>query len=180
MIGVGDRLTELLEEKGFKVLHHKGKYDVGNRDRAYSVAAPNVQKILEENPSIQVVIDLHRDGVAESTHLVTEQNGKKMAQIMFFNGLSRTTATGDIAYLKNPYIADNLAFSFQMEKAAMEYYPGLTRKIYLKAYRYNMHLCPRTLLVELGAQNNTVEEAMNACDPLAHILDIVLRGENKE
>ena len=178
VIGVGDRLTELLEEKGFNVLHHKGKYDVGNRDRAYSVAAPNVQKILEENPSIQVVIDLHRDGVAESTHLVTEQNGKKMAQIMFFNGLSRTTATGDIAYLKNPYIADNLAFSFQMQLAAAEYYPNFTRRIYLKGYRYNMHFCPKSLLVEVGAQTNTYEEAENAMEPLADILAKVLKSDD--
>ena len=178
VIGVGDRLTELLEEKGFKVLHHKGKYDVGNRDRAYSVAAPNLQKILEENPSIQVVIDLHRDGVAESTHLVTEQNGKKMAQIMFFNGLSRTTATGDIAYLKNPYIADNLAFSFQMQLAAAEYYPDFTRRIYLKGYRYNMHFCPKSLLVEVGAQTNTYEEAENAMEPLADILAKVLKSDD--
>lgn len=177
VIGVGDRLTELLEEKGFKVLHHKGKYDVGKRDRAYSVAASNLQKILEENPSIQVVIDLHRDGVAESTHLVTEQNGKKMAQIMFFNGLSRTTATGDIAYLKNPYIADNLAFSFQMQLAAAEYYPDFTRRIYLKGYRYNMHFCPKSLLVEVGAQTNTYEEAENAMEPLADILAKVLKSD---
>ena len=178
VIGVGDRLTELLEEKGFKVLHHKGKYDVENRDRAYSVAASNLQKILEENPSIQVVIDLHRDGVAESTHLVTEQNGKKMAQIMFFNGLSRTTATGDIAYLKNPYIADNLAFSFQMQLAAAEYYPDFTRRIYLKGYRYNMHFCPKSLLVEVGAQTNTYEEAENAMEPLADILAKVLKSDD--
>ena len=64
-----------------------------------------------------------------------------------------------------------------MQLKAMEYYPGLTRRIYLKGYRYNMHLCPKYLLIELGAQNNTVEEAMNACDPLAHILDMVLSGE---
>ena len=56
------------------------------------------------------MIDLHRDGVGENTRLVTTQNGKKMAKIMFFNGLSRTTASGDIPYLKNPYISDNLAF----------------------------------------------------------------------
>ena len=74
-------------------------------------------KILEENPTIQVVIDLHRDGVGENTRLVTKQNGKKMAKIMFFNGLSRTTAAGDIAYLKNPYIADNLAFSFSQQSS---------------------------------------------------------------
>lgn len=77
-----------------------------------------------------------------------------MAKVMFFNGLSRTTKLGDIAYLYNPYIADNLAFSFQMQLTAAEYYPGYTRKIYLKGYRFNMHYCPKTLLVEVGAQTN--------------------------
>lgn len=177
VVGLGDTLTKLLEDKGFRVLHHKGTYDLPDRDHAYSTAAPKIEQIIKENPSIQVVIDLHRDGVAESTRLVTEQNGKKMAQIMFFNGLSRTTSIGDIAYLKNPYIEDNLAFSFQMQLAAAEYYPGLTRRIYLKGYRYNMHLCPKSLLVEVGAQTNTLKEAQNSMEPLADLLGKVLGGE---
>ena len=177
VVGLGDTLTKLLEDKGFRVLHHKGTYDLPDRDHAYSTAAPKIEQIIKENPSIQVVIDLHRDGVAEGTRLVTEQNGKKMAQIMFFNGLSRTTSTGDIAYLKNPYIEDNLAFSFQMQLAAAEYYPGLTRRIYLKGYRYNMHFCPKSLLVEVGAQTNTLKEAQNSMEPLAELLGKVLGGE---
>ena len=177
VVGLGDTLTKLLENKGFRVLHHKGTYDLPDRDHAYSAAAPEIEKIVKDNPSIQVVIDLHRDGVAEGTRLVTKQNGKKMAQIMFFNGLSRTTSIGDIAYLKNPYIEDNLAFSFQMQLAAAEYYPGLTRRIYLKGYRYNMHFCPKSLLVEVGAQTNTLKEAQNSMEPLADLLGKVLCGE---
>lgn len=177
VVGIGDTLTELLEKEGFEVIHHKGVYDLPDRDHAYSLAAPKIEKILEKYPSIQVVIDLHRDGVAEQTRLVTEQNGKKMAQIMFFNGLSRTTAVGDIAYLKNPYIEENLAFSFQMQLAAAEYYPGFTRRIYLKGYRYNMHFCPKSLLVEVGAQTNTVQEARNAMEPLADLLQKVLKSK---
>lgn len=177
VVGVGDYLTELLTEKyGFCVLHHRGCYDVGDRDHAYSNAAPALQEILEEYPSIQVVIDLHRDGVPESTHLTTEINGKKMAQIMFFNGLSRTTTAGELKNLPNQYLEDNLAFSFQMQLAASEYYPTLSRRIYLKGYRYNMHYCPKSLLVEVGAQNNTFEEAKNAMEPLADILAMVLTG----
>ena len=174
VVGVGDYLTELLEE-GFQVMHHKGEYDVGDRDHAYSKAAPSIQKIINDNPSIQVVIDLHRDGVGENTRLVTTQNGKKMAKIMFFNGLSRTTASGDIPYLKNPYISDNLAFSFQMQLAAAEYYPDFTRRIYLKGYRFNMHFCPKSMLVEVGAQTNTFEEAKNAMEPLADLFAKVLK-----
>lgn len=177
VVGVGDYLTELLEAEGFTVMHHKGEYDVGDRDHAYSNAAPAIEKIIHDNPSIQVVIDLHRDGVSEDTYLITEQNGKKMAKIMFFNGLSRTTAAGDIAYLKNPYISDNLALSFQMQLTAAEYYPDLTRRIYLKGYRFNMHFCPKSMLVEVGAQTNTFEEAKNAMEPLADILAKVLKSE---
>ena len=56
-------------------------------------------------------------------------------------------------------------------------YPGFTRKIYLKSYRYNMHLCPKSLLIEVGAQTNTLQEAVNAMDPLAQVLDKVLSGK---
>ncbi len=178
IVGVGERLTQILTDTyGYQVLHHTAAYDLPSRDDAYSVALPEIEKILEENPQIQVVIDLHRDAMDESTRLVTDIDGRPTARFMFFNGLSRTRKTGNISYLYNENLEENLAFSFQMQKTALEYYPGLTRKVYLKAYRYNMHLRPKNLLIELGAQNNTVEEAMNACDPLAHILDMVLSGQ---
>lgn len=177
IMGVGEHLAQILEEEyGYEVLHHEGKYDVESRDNAYSRALPEVIKILEENPSIQVVIDLHRDAVADDYKLVMDLDGRPTARFMFFNGVSCTRNTGKISYLENEYQLENLAFSFQMKKAAEEYYPGLTRKNYIHGYRYNMHVSPRTTLIELGAQNNTVEEAMNACYPIAHILDMVLNG----
>ena len=177
IMGVGDHLTDILTNVyGYEVLHYRGQYDVEGRDDAYSRSLPDIERVLEENPSIEVVIDLHRDAVPESTRLVMDLDGRPTARFMFFNGLSRTRNTGNIAYLYNENLESNLAFSFRMQMKAVEYYPGLTRRIYLKAYRYNMHLCPKYLLIEMGAQNNTVEEAMNACDPLAHILDLVLSG----
>lgn len=179
IMGMGAYLAQLLNDTyGISTIHHEGIYDLidGNLDRskAYQLAEPEIQKVLKDNPSIEVVIDLHRDGVGASTHLVTEINGKPTAKIMFFNGLSRTRANGDIAYLANPYIEDNLAFSLQMQKAATEMFPDFTRRIYLKSYRYNMHLKPKTLLIEAGAQTNTVEEMRNAMTLLAKTLDSVL------
>ena len=94
-----------------------------------------MEQVLAEHPSIQVVIDLHRDGVPEDRHLVTKINGKDTAQIMFFNGLSYTAEGGAVSYLPNPYIQDNLAFSFQMEYQAAMYYPELSRGIYLASLR---------------------------------------------
>ncbi len=180
IMGVGEHLAEILRDTyGYNVVHHLGQYDKESRDDSYSVALSDIAQVLDDYPSIEVVIDLHRDAMPESTHLVMDLDGRPTARFMFFNGLSRTKKTGNIAYLYNENLDGNLAFSFQLQRKAMEYYPNLTRKIYLKGYRYNMHLKPRCLLIELGAQNNTVEEAMNACDPLAHILDLVLSGESQ-
>lgn len=175
ILGAGEILASYLEDYGFQVYHHKGKYDVESRDYAYSKALPEMEKLLQENPTIQVVIDLHRDAVADTTRLVTDIQGKSVAKVMFFNGLGRTKKQGEIEYLKNPYLKENLAFSFQMKAACDEYYPGFARSIYLRAYRYNMHLCPKTLLIELGAQTNTKEEIFAALEPLAHVLSMVMQ-----
>ena len=181
ILGAGEKLAQLLrDEYGFHVIHHTGVYDVESRDYAYSAAGPAIEQILKENPSIEVVIDLHRDGVADSTRLVSDVGGRPTAQFMFFNGLSYLKSKGPVDYLENPYIEENLAFSFQMKLAADEYYPGFARHTYLKGLRYNMHYCPKSLLIEVGAQTNTVEEIMNAIDPLAHILAMVLKGEKPD
>lgn len=181
VLGLGDTLTDILQEKyGVAVYHERGVFDMidGQLDRseAYSLALPVIEQILSENPSIKVVIDLHRDGVNEDTRLVTTVNGKPTAKIMFFNGLCRGATSGENGYMQNPYLKDNLAFSLQMQLKAAELYPDFTRRIYLRSYRFNMHVMPRTLLVECGAQTNTVEEAHNAMEPLADILYSVLSG----
>lgn len=179
IVGIGDILAkELNDTYRIPTMHHEGVYDlIGgkmDRSRAYQLAEVKVRKILKKYPSIEVVIDLHRDGVGNNTHLVTSIDGKKTGQIMFFNGLSRTKKNGDIAYLKNPYIQDNLAFSMQMQLAAAKKYPGFARRIYLKSYRYNMHLMPKYLLIEAGAQTNTVKEMQRSMKVLADLLDAVV------
>ena len=177
--GVGAYLSELLEGKGYSVIHDDGVYDYRDgkldRSRAYTYALEGIQGILQKYPSIEVVLDLHRDGVAEGTRLVTEINGKPTAKIMFFNGTSQTP-DGPIEYLPNPNREANLAFSFQMQLKAAGMYPGFTRKIYLKGLRYNQHVRARSALIEVGAQTNTYEEARSAMEPLADILDQVLQG----
>lgn len=178
IVGMGKLLAERLNALGIPTIHHPGVYDLINgqldRSAAYEYAEAGVRPILEEHPSIEVVIDLHRDGVGEDTHLVTEVNGKPTAQIMFFNGLSRTKDNGDIAYLPNPYIQDNLAFSLQMKLTAEQMYPGFTRRIFLRGYRYSLHMRPKSLLIEAGAQTNTVEEMRNAMELLAVTLQKVI------
>lgn len=177
IVGTGEKLASVLRDKyGYNVIHNTEIYDE-ERDYAYSNSLPALEQLLEDNPSIEVVIDLHRDEMPADRRLVVDLQGRPTAQFMFFNGLSRTRKGGAIEYLENPYLEDNLAFSFQMQVASNEYYPGIARRIYLKAYRYNMHLRAKSLLIELGAQNNTVEEIMNAVEPLAHVIHLVLHGD---
>ena len=179
VIGIGNYLTQLLTAKGYHVIHDTSVYDLHNgkldRNKAYTYALEGITNILQKNPSIEVILDLHRDGVNESLHLVNDVNGKQTAPIMFFNGVSQTPE-GPIEYLPNPYREDNLAFSFQMQLDAAAYFPNLTRKIYLKGLRYNLHLRPRSALIEVGAQTNTYQEALNAMEPLSEVLDMVLQG----
>lgn len=181
VVGVGAKLAKILtEDYGYNVIHDKSPYDMVNgkvdRKKAYNAAYDNLKKTLKENPSIEVVIDIHRDGVSHKEKKLTVVNGKKTAQIMFFNGVSRTKL-GSIDYLYNPILQENLAFSLQMKLEAMKKYPNLTTRNFIKGYRYNMQLRERSLLIELGNQNNTLKEALNAMEPLAQILDEVLRKD---
>lgn len=182
VVGVGDYLTRLLEETyGYQVIHNTTSYDLvdGKLDRneAYTMALPDIQRILEQYPSIEVVIDLHRDGI-DGNKLVTDVNGKPTAQLMFFNGMSYTNKNGPIRYLANENLEDNLAFSLQLQLEAAKYYPGVMRKIYLKGYRYNLHVRPKAILVESGAQNNTLQEQLNAMEVLADVLNKVLSPDS--
>lgn len=93
IVGVGDYLTKLLTERyGYNVIHDTTVYDYVDgkldRSKAYTYAENGIAKILNDNPSIEVVIDLHRDGVADTTHLVTQMDGKSMAKIMFLMALA--------------------------------------------------------------------------------------------
>lgn len=178
VVGVGDYLTKILEEDyGYNVIHDKTPYDIVdgklNRNVAYNQAEDGVSKILADNPTIEVIIDLHRNSGEAKNVMI---NGKETAQIMLFNGLSRDH-NGPITYLDNPNLQDNLAFSFQLQLKSHNMYPGLFTKNYLKYLRYNLHLKPKSLLIELGTVNNTVESEKNAMIPFAEVFDALLKGK---
>ncbi len=183
IIGVGTRLAAILSKQyGYQVIHDKTEYDrIGgqiDRNRAYNMSLEGTKKLLKKYPSIELVIDLHRDGVGNKVNRTTLLDGKRTAQVMFFNGLSRSSS-GDIAYLKNPNLQGNLAFSLQLKLACMRHFKEFAKPIYLKGYRYNMHLKKRYTLIELGNENNTVAEAKNAAAPLALVIHEVLHSTSQ-
>lgn len=181
IVAVGTYLAKILSEVyGYNVIHCTEHFDIKggslDRSKAYTYAEYTVEQILEDNPSIEVVLDIHRDGLKEGADkLVTNINGKDTAKIMFFNGVSRSSESGDIDYLYNRYRNENLAFSFQLKLMALQCYPEFTRRNYIDAYQYNMHLRPKSVLVEVGAQNNTLQEELNAMEVLAEILHRVIK-----
>ncbi|MGN1083357.1 MAG: stage II sporulation protein P, partial [Lachnospiraceae bacterium] len=178
VIGAGELLAAALrEEYGYEVIHNTTVFDrkadgTDDRNNAYNNALPVITAILEEYPSIEVVIDLHRDSGEARTAVI---NGVKTAKVMLFNGLCRTK-DGPISYYSNENLTGNLAFSLHMQVTGNELYPGLMHRIYLKSYRYNMHLKEKYLLIELGTHKNTVAEAGAAMKPLAKVLATVLSG----
>jgi len=183
IMGTGRYLAQILSERhGLEVLHHTGRFDIVDGipriQGSYERMEPAIRRILQENPSIQVVIDLHRDGVGAHSPAFTRYiDGIPTAQLMFFNGLSRQNINGqavDIERLPNPYQRENLNFSFRMQLAANQMYPGLARRVYLRAFRYSLHMVPLSTLVEVGNQHNTQREAKNAMYPLADIITSVL------
>jgi len=179
VVGMGEILADELRSYGYNVIHDTGAYDlvdgVLDRSAAYDYAREAVEAILEEYPTIEVIIDLHRDGVeGDEEDFVTEIDGEAVSKIMFFNGLSRDANGNALSWLPNDYLTENLAFSLQMQVLANAEYPGFTRKIYLQAERYNLHLRARSLLIEAGTQLNTVEEEKNAMAPIANLLRQIL------
>ena len=185
IIGVGAYLAKILsEEYGYNVIHCQEHFDMAggklDRSKAYTYAQYTIEQILQDNPTIDVILDLHRDGLKEgAAKLVTNINGKDTAKIMFFNGVSRSSAAGEIDYLYNRYRSDNLAFSFQLKLMAMECYPEFTRRNYIDAYQYNLHHRQKSVLVEVGAQNNTLQEELNAMEVLAEVLHRVIKPQDK-
>lgn len=178
IVGVGDELTRILEEEyGYTVLHYSKQYEYNG---AYNDALKDLQQILKEHPSIEVIFDLHRDGVdsKNKTHTSVTINDVEMAKIMFFNGVSYSTS-GARKGLYNKNLQNNLAFSLQMKLYAMEQFPELTKNNALKSYRFNMHLVGRYSLIECGDNNNTVAEVKAAMQPLAAIIDHTLTTKNE-
>lgn len=182
IVGVGSLLARILaDEYGVSVVHDKGQYDVVDgaerREGSYERMEPSVHALLDKYPTVEVTVDLHRDGVPDHVRLLSMINGEPTARVMFFNGVSRLSHKGEpveVESLANPFIKENLGLSLQLQLTANTLYPGFARKIYIKPYRYSLHFTPKSMLVEVGAQTSTLAEARNAMRPLAEILMNVL------
>ena len=168
VIAVGDELAAVLEQRGFGVIHDRSLYDYPSYNGAYDRSGAAVRQQLEQSPGIRVVIDLHRDSLGGRRTEYLLPDGTKSAQVMLL------LTTGENG-LYHPSWRENLKLGLELQNRMRLDYPGLARPLYLSPARYNQHLSPGSLLVEVGTDANTLAEAKQAArlfaDCLAQVLD---------
>lgn len=172
MLSLGDRVTQLLEAQGISVLHDRTLHDYPSYNGSYNHARKAIQKILVEHPTIQLILDLHRDaaeGPAGQLRTHADVGGASSAQLMPVIG------TG-VGGLGNDHWQENLALAEKLTVLLEQENPGITRPISLRAQRFNQDLHPHALLIEIGAAGNTHEEALTAAEALARAIIQLRKG----
>lgn len=184
VVDVGAYLTKILETQyGVETMHCTSRFEATAENAKkddYGRMQIEIKKILAANPSIEVTIDIHRDGIGSDKKFLTTINGKQTAQLMFVNGFTQVQKNGVLTPIKslpNPYVADNMAIALQMQLKAMEKYPGFMRKTLVKPYRYSLHMKPKAFLLEVGNQNNEKQEALNTMEIFAELLMDVIEKD---
>ena len=165
MTALGALVAEILEEAGIGVIHDTAFHDYPSYNGAYNHAAQSTKAILEEYPSICLVLDLHRDAADTPTgQLATEcdLDGEKAAQLMFVLGTDER--------LNHPDWERNLSLALKLQTILQQEHPGICRDLNLSRNRYNQHLGEYALLIEIGAAGNTLDEAKRAARELANAI----------
>lgn len=173
MLRIGQEICDILNARGISTVHSRTLNDYPAYNGSYNRALKDIQAHLAQNPTIQLVIDVHRDAIASgNTYYKTaaEVDGQQTAQLMFVTG---TDAGG----LTHDHWRDNLAFQAQLHDRLNSTYPGIMRPMSIRASRFNQHIRKGSMLVEVGACGNTLEEALAAAKIFANTLaDALLTG----
>ena len=172
MISIGSHVAKLLREAGIEVIHDRQLHDYPSYNGSYNHARKSIQEILEENPTVCLVLDLHRDASGDSKKQfrpVTEVEGQDTAQIMLVMG---TNAAG----LTHPDWQENLSLGLKLQAQLERQAPGITRPMNLRAQRFNQDLTRGSLLIEMGATGNSHPEALRAAEQLAKAIIALSKG----
>ena len=158
VIRVGTELEKVLKKYGLNVIHDCGVYDYPSYTGSYARSGAAVEKYLKDNPSISVVIDLHRDAIGSNEVIyktVATESGVCASQLMFVMG-------SDESGLEYPNWTKNLRFALYLQNAVDKKYPSLMRPVTVVPYRYNQHLSTGSIILEVGSNGNTLQEALAA------------------
>ncbi len=169
MISVGQHLAQILEANGIRVIHDTALHDYPSYTDSYNQSRTAVKTYLEQNPSVRLVLDLHRDSVENKAGQQLSYAVGDTAQLMFVVG---TNASG----LDHPNWNENLALAVKLHAQLEKQLPGICRPISFRSQRFNQDLSPGALLVEVGAAGNTRQEALRAAEQLAQAVIAMAGG----
>lgn len=174
IVRVGDAITESIEEEGIAVIHCKKHHDEPSYLGAYDSSAESINEYLAEYPSIKIVLDIHRDSITtdenEKIKPTFTCGGKKAAQIMIMCGNDNN------GYYDFPDWEQNMSLAVKLQSVAETDYPGMTRPLYFGDFMYNMNLAPGSLLIEMGTDANTLDEAVYSGEMLGKVIAKVLKA----
>lgn len=177
VVRVGQALADRLNELGISTVHDTELYDAEGYYDAYDRAAEGVGVYLAKYPSIQMVIDVHRDAVEDSAGnqlaVRTTINGESAARLLLVMG-------SDLAGLYHPNWRENLAFAVKLQALCEQDSPGIFRELSLRSQRYNEYLTPHSILLEVGTAGNTLREAIRSAEYFADELAKLLHSANVE
>lgn len=170
MIRVGNEIEKYLKAGGINVVHDKTINDYPSYNDSYNKTEKVIKNNLLKYPSVQIVLDVHRDAVGDDQNGVkftSSVNGEKAAQVMIVCGTDQN--------LENPYWKKNLAFALKIQKYFEKEYPLFFRPLNLRKERFNMHLTTGSLLFEVGTNYNTLDESLAAARNLGSGLAEVIK-----
>ncbi|MGN0476394.1 MAG: stage II sporulation protein P [Ruminococcus sp.] len=172
---VGDEIEEELKSAGIGVIHDKTKHDYPSYNGSYDRSLETIQKYMDKYENIKVVLDIHRDALGEGGESgkvkpVFKYKGQKTAQVMIMTGYNYEGG----GYF--PFWEENLRFALKLQKTAEDMYPGLTRPLEFGEYTYNLNVCNGSLLIEVGTDANTLDEAKRAGKMVGKALAKVLQN----
>ena len=176
MLSIGDRVAELLSRQGISVIHDRELHDYPSYNGSYSHARQSIEYYLSRYPSIQLVLDLHRDASGDNDaqlRTLAQVEGENSAQLMIVVGT-------DAAGLTHPGWQENMALALKLHVQLERLAPGITRPINLRSQRFNQDLSTGALLIEVGAAGNTREEALRAAEVLARAIAALSQGAEVE
>lgn len=167
VVRVGDEICAVLEARGIKTLHSTTLHDSPAYSGSYNRALEDIAARVKEHPSIKVVIDVHRDAMVTQNgtkyKTVAEVNGETTAQLMFVCG---TNGGG----LVHDNWKNNLSFQMKLQDRLNTAYPGLMRPISVRNERFNQHVTPGSMLLEVGTSGNSLPEALSSARLFAEAL----------
>ncbi len=168
MVALGKILSDKLNSAGIVTLHDATQHDNPSYNESYSRAAKTINSYKKKYPSLKIVIDLHRDAIAQNdtdkVKVTTEIDGKKAAQVMLVMG-SQSGNTKNF-----PNWKENLKLATKLQKTLESMYPSLARSILLMPKNYNESLTTGSILIEIGTDGNTFEEALYSAELLSNAL----------